>query len=267
MKIALIFKTALAISLISTLLFAQVSFGEDVTATSPTGFVRKGWNLISLPYTPKDGNPPTVLTGINMSNASLQLWDNASQTGDGCLVTDANWQGPVKIEAAYRIIVSSIKNLSYTNIRNNTSDRITSKIATTLIPDPGLEKAIRKKLNKLTGDITIADLQGITGKLDANYRSIINLTGMEYCTNLTELDLHNNQIKDITPLAEFSNLETLYLEYNHISDITPLINNTGLGFSDYVYLTGNPLNAKALQDVEILGPRDVAVSPCRFADL
>lgn len=95
----------------------------SVIATSPTTVIKNGWNLISLPMTPIDGNPATVLSGINMSNASLQYWDNASQTGGGYYIYPISWQTPMNVSDAYWIIETSDKTLSYLATPNDTSDK------------------------------------------------------------------------------------------------------------------------------------------------
>ena len=92
-------------------------------------------------------------------------------------------------------------------------------------PDPNLEAAIREALNKQEGAITDGDLAGLT-ELDASERGIIDLTGIEYCTNLQTLTLRGNQI----------------------SDISPLLNNPGIGEGDEIDLRGNQLDIQKLQE-------------------
>lgn len=94
-------------------------------------------------------------------------------------------------------------------------------------PDPNLESVIRNALGKPQGDITTADLARII-KLDGFSKGITDLTNIQYCVNLTELDLRHNRIADISPLSKLTKLTTLYLRDNRISDITPLSNLTGL---------------------------------------
>ena len=53
-------------------------------------------------------------------------------------------------------------------------------------PDSNLEAAIRAAIGKPEGSILPSDLEGLTS-LDASERGITDLTGLEYCTNLTEL--------------------------------------------------------------------------------
>ena len=65
--------------------------------------------------------------------------------------------------------------------------------AVVTFPDPGLDAAVRAAISKPTGDILDTDLVG-TGfiQLNAFSRSISNLTGLEYCTDLTSLNLSSN---------------------------------------------------------------------------
>ena len=93
------------------------------------------------------------------------------------------------------------------------------------IPDPNLERVIRAE-DAVTGKksitatpITRADLEAIT-HLRGQGEHISDLSGLEYCINLTELDLRGNEI----------------------SDISALVPNEGLGEGDTIYLQGNPLS-------------------------
>ena len=95
-------------------------------------------------------------------------------------------------------------------------------------PDPNLEAAIRIDIAKPSGDIHQSDLDRLT-YLHGDYDSIINLSGIENCTSLTDLRLELNQISDISVLSGLTNLWQLYLGDNQISDIGPLVSNTGLG--------------------------------------
>ena len=94
-------------------------------------------------------------------------------------------------------------------------------------PDANLELAVRQALNKPTGDITDADMETLT-TLSAFNREIVNLQGLEYAVNLTNIDLSINQISEITPLSNLTKLARLVLGYNQISDITPLQNLTNI---------------------------------------
>jgi len=109
-------------------------------------------------------------------------------------------------------------------------------------PDPGLEAAIRRALEKPTGDIHNADLIGLTSlEWTGCLPPIANLEGIQHCVNLTYLSLIANEIVDISPLSDLTKLEKLYLSINNIVDIQPLVDNTGLGPEDEVTLRYNNL--------------------------
>ena len=92
--------------------------------------------------------------------------------------------------------------------------------------DPELEAAVRDAIAVATGPIYSSDLGELT-QLDASARNITDLTGLEYATSLTTLNLVSNQISDISPLANLTNLTLgLWLSHNQISDISALANLT-----------------------------------------
>ena len=104
-------------------------------------------------------------------------------------------------------------------------------------PDPNLEAAIREAIGKPIGDICQSDLDGLT-YLDASYRSINDLAGLEYCINLTCIYLSDNNISDLSPLSTLTSLTTLYLNSNQINDLSPLSTLTSL---TQLYLYGNQI--------------------------
>lgn len=117
----------------------------------------------------------------------------------------------------------------------------TSSTSTTLkvvtFPDAKLLFAIRLAINKPAGDIYQSDLQAINS-LRARDQNISNLSGLEYCTNLTLLDLDGNQVSDVSPLAPLARLTDLGLDNNKISDISPLASLTNLS---QLRISGNQL--------------------------
>jgi hypothetical protein len=96
-----------------------------------------------------------------------------------------------------------------------------------VIPDEKLRAAIRDKLNQPYGDLFVIDLQSITS-MDVSDRGISDITGLEYCTNLSRIDLSNNSIVNLDALALMhdplagTKLRDVNLANNQISDITPL---------------------------------------------
>jgi Leucine-rich repeat (LRR) protein len=137
--------------------------------------------------------------------------------------------------------------------------------------DPKLEEAIRNRLDKPSGDIYKSDLE----KLDwlvLDGGGIIDLSGIEYCVNLTQLTVRYNEVTDIAPVAALTKIENLYIEYtpvqdisavagltglkrlyldnNKIADITPVKDLTGL---EYLFIDNNLLNdTTRLQNIDAL---------------
>ena len=97
--------------------------------------------------------------------------------------------------------------------------------------DPNLEAAIREAIGIPEETIYAEDLQGLTA-LAADGRNIADLSGIEYCTELTHISLSHNPIGDISSLANLTNLTTVYLEDSQISDVSPLANLTSLMWLD-----------------------------------
>jgi len=105
-------------------------------------------------------------------------------------------------------------------------------------PDPNLEAAVREALNKASGPIYASELAGLVS-LSASDRGIQDLSGLEYCTNLSGLSLWGNQISDVSPLAGLTNLTSLDLELNQINDTFPLATLANL---THLYLGENQIN-------------------------
>lgn len=106
-----------------------------------------------------------------------------------------------------------------------------------IFSDPNLERAIRDELGQPFGLLTDEILLQLE-TLDAKGRGIKDLSGIEYCENLTWLDLDTNQISDITPLKNLVNLMVLNLDSNQIFDVSPL---GGLIFLDSLSLFDNQI--------------------------
>lgn len=96
-----------------------------------------------------------------------------------------------------------------------------------LFPDRRMEMAVREAIGKPAGRILESDLEGLT-RLDANKRKVIDLSGIEHCTNLQKLYLYNNQLRDISSLSNLINLEELVLTDGGIKKIGSLSNLTEL---------------------------------------
>ena len=156
---------------------------------------------------------------------------------------------------------------------NNTTFRYQPGNGAVTIPDPNLRAAIEEALGKVS-TITQADMLTLT-ELDVSSRSIQDLTGIEFATNLTRLDFGGNEVSDVSALASLRNLMELDLYHNQVSDVSALaslrnLTRLALGFNQVsdvsalrgltnlteLYLSGNQVSdvsaLASLRNLEVL---------------
>ena len=94
------------------------------------------------------------------------------------------------------------------------------------MPDANLRAIVEKVLREEIGlpeDIPWQkEHMGLLVNIFAEDNGIRSLQGLEFATNLEELDVSINQIQDIHPLANLPKLRRLILWDNQVSDISPL---------------------------------------------
>lgn len=129
-------------------------------------------------------------------------------------------------------------------------------------PDPNLDSVIRSYINKPTGTIHPSDLvgRGFT-YLDFVRRGVSDLSGLEYCTDLTTIVMHLNQVEDLSALAGLKNLGSLYAYGNQIEDLSPLA-STNVRFLQLSH--NNVHNIDALEGLNLTG---LSLNSCPVADL
>jgi internalin A len=115
-----------------------------------------------------------------------------------------------------------------------------TRTATAGLPDKNLEAAVRSVIFEKKGtdaEITDDDLKKVY-ILEARGKGIKDLTGMEKCINLLQLNLTKNEISDVSALKEIKNLQSLDLSHNKIADVAPLGNIAAL---QYLELSDNEI--------------------------
>ena len=111
-------------------------------------------------------------------------------------------------------------------------------LASDLIPDKGLEAAIRwevfeKRYNQ--EPLVADDLKNISQVIGRG-KAIQSLEGIQHCKVLMKIDLANNEIVDLKPIADLKQLQSIDLSGNKIADIAPLSELVSL---QYLQLTKN----------------------------
>jgi len=200
-------------------------------------------------------NPSSAL--ISESNKTIAITGSGFQEGPSVMFEGFGTIviGTTTVDDATQITLTDVDFTDATTgdgtIRVTNPDAGTTTAAFTVlrevnIPDSGLDAALREALEKAAGALTNVDLATLTS-LIANGRNISNLSGLEYCTNLAELDLSRNQISDINPIQNITKLTKLLLYNNHITDISALQNLTSL---TRIHLNHNKIiNVSALSNL------------------
>jgi hypothetical protein len=131
-------------------------------------------------------------------------------------------------------------------------------------PDPGLEAAVRREIQRPTGDIRFEHVSQLS-RLEATERGIADLAGLECLQALTDLRLFDNPVSDLSPLSGLTSLIALWMSNNSVSDLFPLSGLTSLStlcleesnvtdLSPLAGLTGLHLLALPDNNVTDLGP-------------
>lgn len=136
--------------------------------------------------------------------------------------------------------------------------------------DKEFEEIIRNILKKGFGDIYIEDMSKIE-EINCYPYLLIDIKGIELCTNLKKLNLAGTQIKDISLLSNLTNIEYinlrrnkinnfnyinkliklkyLALDYTGISDLSDISNLKNL---KYLSLNGNNLFNEKINNIEVI---------------
>jgi predicted phosphodiesterase len=91
--------------------------------------------------------------------------------------------------------------------------------------DANLKSAVETELGISEPNVT--DMLALTS-LDANTKWISDLTGLEYASNLTVLNLYDNLLNSISQVSGLSDLTELEMSENQIMDVSPLASLNGL---------------------------------------
>ena len=104
--------------------------------------------------------------------------------------------------------------------------------------DPALRAAVEETLGKASGAPISAEDMASLSELNAPWRNIRDLTGLEQATGLVRLYLQENDIDDLGPLSGLTELESLSVGQNAVTDLTALASLTRLSYLD---LDANPV--------------------------
>ena len=104
------------------------------------------------------------------------------------------------------------------------------------VPDAALLAALNRALGKSPGEQIHAHEMATLRRLEAEDAGISSLEGLQFATDLWDLDLNGNQISDLGPLSGLATLKELSMGRNRIEDLGPL---SGLAALELLFLTDN----------------------------
>jgi len=84
-----------------------------------------------------------------------------------------------------------------------------------------IEKEIRTRIKKPTGELTKADLEKVT-ELSLNRSQLTDVKGLEKLTQLKSLYLSQNKLTDVKGLEKLTELTELWLYENQLTDVKGL---------------------------------------------
>ncbi|MFC1525995.1 leucine-rich repeat domain-containing protein, partial [Candidatus Latescibacterota bacterium] len=112
-------------------------------------------------------------------------------------------------------------------------------------PDAALEELVRETIDKPEGELTTADVSGITRLSGSWGAGIASLEGIQHLASLEELYLSGNDIVDLTPIASLTQLRRIGLMSNDVADVIPL---GGLVLLEHLDLSHNPVEDLSILD-------------------
>ena len=182
-------------------------------------------------------------------------------TADNADPDDDN-DGTPDIEDPFPVDPSEWADADGDGVGDNTDDHVRD-----LSPfrDPALRAAVEEALGKASGAPIGEKELATLRELQAGWRDVRDLTGLEYATGLVALDLRGNRIENLRPLSGMSALERLDLSYNAVADLSPLL---GLSSLWLLSLDRNPVDdVSPLSELPLLRCLYLSHTGVAFADV
>ena len=209
-------------------------------------------------------NPPVVVTQsvTTSEDKPVTITLSASDTdGDELTYT-------IVSQPNYGILTGTPPNLIYTpnnkyagndtfsfQVNDGTIDSSIATVSVFVVTmveiyDDNLKLRLESVLGKDSSEkVTNLDLSQLVGKIDASNSNIRDLKGIEYCINLTELNLSGNSINDINLLLALNKLNLLRIDGNPLTiSASPIIKRIEARGTKVVY-DPIPLSEKLIGDV------------------
>ena len=168
-----------------------------------------------------------IRENVGLQNAGLLVLDSA----DGTMKRDA-WT------SNFKDIVFSLNFPAAVVVPPVVTPPEQKPDAVVRMPDSNLRVAIAEALGKSpNAPITVEEMERLE-VLDVSNRDIQDLTGLQFATNLHDLDLRDNRFSDLSPIAGLVQLRRLELDNDNtipVSDLSPLRGLVKLEYLNFSY--------------------------------
>ena len=195
-----------------------------------------------------DASYAAAVVGLETEAFLEKIRENVGLQNIGLLVLDSE-NGSMKRDAWTSSFRDILFALDFPELVDKTPvvedpDRLPSSLVH--IPDTNLRAAIAETLGKSpNAPITVEDMEKLGPHFEAENKGIRDLTGLQFATNVIELDVGDNPISDLSPIAGLINLRDLGFANTPISDLSPLaglINMEQLWFNSASVSDFSPLS-------------------------
>ncbi len=184
-----------------------------------------------------DAAHAAAVVGLDTETLLEKVRENVGLQSAGLLVLDSP-NGTMKRDAwtsSFRDIVFSLNFPAAVVVPPVVTPPEQKPEAVVQIPDPNLRAGIAEELGKSpNAPITVEDIERLGPHLELERRGIQDLTGLQFATNLIELDVDDNPISDLSPLLGLTNLRDLDFAHTLVSDLSipaRLVNIEALWFN------------------------------------
>ena len=182
-----------------------------------------------------------AVVGLETEAFLEEIRENVGLQNAGLLVLDSP-SGSVKRDAwtsSFRDIVFALNFPTLVVVPPVVTPPEQKPGAVVRIPDLNLRAAIAEALGKSPNAlITVEEMEKLK-EIYIGSRGIRDLTGLQFATNLIDLDLDDNEISDLSPIAGLINLRDLDFPDNPVSDLSPIAGLINLAI---IHAGGTPVS-------------------------
>jgi internalin A len=201
--------------------------------------------LVNLTWLGLNNNNISDLASIGSGNATLVGFASGNSIN---ISNNTGLNGPNSIAALAEVATLQSNGATVThNIDSNIHDEFT---------DVNFQQCVDIAVSGDDDTIDATLAAALSGTLTCNSLGILNISGAQYLTSITDLFLTNNSISDLTPISTLSNLTHLYVNsLTNLSSLSLYGNNisdiSGVTWSGLTSLTSLNLNSNDLDSVDL----------------